>query len=322
MKCAKLFLLLFILAPHQAFALCLDLDLVNVPSTVTFGGGTGEYEVYDSLEHMQAISFKVTGSASILNCSYFITLEAGASGNPAQRKMTRGSDSARLNYNAYTTIAKTSILKSKTTAGAGEVITGSFPVLLGVNQEGNHGFFWTVNPGQVVAAASDRFQDVTLELRLYSGLILGISVLEDTKTITFRAKAESSVDLSLVDTGGAFNIGDGVQTVDFGTLSSGESLAYDTMVRSNDGYIVTLQSQNSQNMKHTNIPSALVPYTLTLSGNALDLSAGNAVEAVSSGNITPVLGDRLPTVFTVGALSGAEPAGDYQDVITVTVSAQ
>lgn len=311
---------LFLLFPSRVFALCVDLDLVNVPSTVTFQGGTGEYEVYDPSEYMQTISFKVMGGASVLTCNYFITLEAGSSGSPSQRKMTRASDAAALNYNAYTTAAKTNILKSKATAGASEVITGSFPLILGLNQENSHSFFWTINPSQIVAAGATRFQDVTLELRLYSGLVLGATVLEDTKTITFRTKAESSVDLSLVNTGGAFNISDTTQTVDFGALVSGASLAYDTMIRSNDGYVVTLQSQNSQKMQHAGIPSGLVPYSLTMNGSAVNLSPGTVVQAAAATGTTPAAGNRLPTVFTVGALTGTEPAGNYEDVITVTVS--
>jgi hypothetical protein len=197
---------------------------------------------------------------------------------------------------------------------------GSFPLVLGLNQENSHSFYWTINASPVVTAGASRFQDTTLQLRLYSGLILGATVLEDTKTITFRAKAESSIDLSLVNTGGAFNIADTTQTVDFGTLASGESLEYDTMIRSNDGYVVTLQSQNSQQLKHAVLPAGLVPYSLTVNGGNVNLSGGNAVQAATATGATPATGNRLPTIFTIGTLTGAEPAGNYQDVITVTVS--
>jgi hypothetical protein len=231
--------------------------------------------------------------------------------------MTRGADS--LNYNVYTSSSKSNILKDTTTAGAGEVISGSFPN--GFNGTSAQSLSWTIAPSQVVLAGATQFQDAALNLRLYEGLLLGVYLLADTKQITFKARAESSVDLSLVDTGGSFSGGDNTQTVDFGNLVQGAVRSYDTVIRSNDGYAVTFKSANGQVLKHQTAP-ATVPYSVTFGGGAVDLTSGAPVQvAASSGTTTPATGTRFATTFTVGAMTGAEMAGNYQDVITVTVAA-
>lgn len=303
-----------------AMALCLGLRLQNVPSTATFQGASGEYAVYDAAEYMQTVTFQVTSPITLVTCDYFITLSAGGSGNPSQRRMTRGGDT--LDYNAYTTAAKTAVIKPLGSAAAGEVITGLFPALIGVNQTQSKSFYWSVNPQQVVRAGALRFQDTSLTVTLYAGLLLGLYQQVDSKTITFQARAESSVDLSLVDSGGAFALADTAQTVDFGALSSGQVRSYDTMVRSNDGYRITLQSQNAQQLRHLVNSAQQIPYSLTIGGVAVDLTSGAAVQALASGAVTPAAGDRLDTKITVGAMSGVEMPGNYRDVITVTVSAQ
>lgn len=305
--------------PRAASALCQGLGLQGVPGTVTFQGGTGEYSVFDPAEYMQTANFTVAGGGALgTTCTWFITLAPGSSGNPSQRRMARGATT--LDYNVYTTAGKANILKDITTAGGvNEIIPGSFPN--GAGQTSPQTLYWTITPSQVVAAGASRFQDTTLNLILYEGILLGVYLPTDTKTITFQAKAESSVDLSLVDTGGAFNSADTAQTVSFGNMYTGQSLSYDTVIRSNDGYRVTLQSQNSQTLKHQTAATT-VPYAVTFGGGNVNLTSGTAVQAASSaGTVTTAAGTRFSTAFTIGAMTGAEDAGNYQDILTVTVSA-
>lgn len=315
-----LFLGVLCLQAQAALALCLGLRLQNVPATLTYQGSSGEYAVYDAAEYMQTVNFQVTSPITLVTCDYFITLSAGGSGNASQRILTRGGDT--LNYNAYTTAAKTAVIKPLGSAGAGEVMTGLFPALIGIGQTQNKSFYWTIDPQQVVRADTLRFQDTPVTMTLYAGLLLGLYQQVDTRTMTFQARAESSVDLSLVDSGGAFSMADTAQTVDFGNLSAGQLRSYDTMVRTNDGYRITLQSQNGQKLQHLTVPAQTVPYTFSIGGVAVDLSSGAAVQALSANTVTPATGARLQTDVTIGAMSGVEMPGNYRDVITVTVSAQ
>ncbi|MFN7112882.1 MAG: spore coat protein U domain-containing protein [Alphaproteobacteria bacterium] len=309
-----------LLFPARAAALCVGTTISAAPAAATFAGAAGEYGVFDPAQYMQSVSFQVSSLATLGGCRYYVTLDAGHSGNAAQRRMTRGAET--LDYNAFTLAAGNDILAVSGSFNGAGVISGSFPFLLGVNQTNMHTLYWTITPQQIRTADAVRFSD-TVNLRVWAELALGIFTNTNSRAITFRARAESDVNLSLVDTGAPLNLGDTAQTVDFGDLLSGQIRSYDTMVRSNDGYRITLESQNGQMLRHQSFPSVMgtVPYSVTFGGAAVSLPAGVPVEAAAVSGTTPLAGTRFATQFTIGSLSGAEPPGNYQDIIIVTVSA-
>lgn len=308
-------LALSFLFPWPAQALCIGTAFSGVGATQTFAGSAGEYNVFDSTEYMQTMNFSVTSTASLGSCRYYVVLTAGGSNNAAQRVMTL-SGQPNLNYNVYTT-GHTVLLPSGSYNGSG-VISGSFSS--NSFSTNNHSLSWTIAPAQVVHANAARYQDTGLTLGLYAELGVGVYTLNDTKTITFQARPMSSIDLALVDSGAGFNAGDNSQTVSFGNLASGAIMSYDTMIRSNDGYLITMQSANQQALKHTSW-SDTVPYSVLFNGISRNLSSGNVVTVVSDSGVTTALGTRFPTQFTIGTLSGLEPPGTYNDIITLTVSA-
>ena len=297
-------------------------SLENVPSVVTFQGGSAGYAVYDPSEYLQTVNFRVTIPPIGVLCDYYVTLSAGQSGNFNQRKLMQ--DMQLLNYNVYTSPDKSGILK-ESPSGPNEAIVGAFPVLLFSSQTNDHSFYWTVDPLQVVSAsASGYYEDQTLTLSLYTGLLLGLfPTLEDTKTITFRARAESSVDLSLVESGAPFDIGDTIQVIDFGNLETGEQRGFDVVVRSNDGYRVTMQSENGQRLVHERSPAVpdAIDYSVIFDGAQVDLASGVAVDVASGTGVTPATGTAIPIEFSIGNVSGHESAGTYSDIIIVEVTA-
>lgn len=133
---------------------------------------------------------------------------------------------------------------------------------------------------------------------------------------------DSGVDVSLVESGKPFDIGETTQLVDFGTLESGEQRGFDVVVRSNNGYAVTMQSQNHQLLVHTRTPTVdgTVAYSVIFNGGGVDLSTGAPVQIISGTGTTPATGAAYPIEFTVGTLSGNEAAGTYSDVINVEVT--
>lgn len=313
--------LISVLMPQKARALCLGTVIKALPSVTTFSGGAGEYGVFDLSQYVQNVGFEIESLATIGGCRYFVTLDAGASGNQSQRHMVRGGDT--LNYNAYTSAAVTNVLNGAGSHNGANVISGTFPFILGITQTNSHSLYWTITPQQIKSASATPFEDSAVTLRVWAELALGIFTNTDSKTISFRARAESDIALSLVDSGAPININDTTQTIDFGYLVSGDFLIYDTIIRSNDGYNVTLQSQNGQYLLHEGHPSvaAAIPYTVLFGGSAVNLLSGAPVTAAMASGVTPATGERFPTRFTVGTMDGTEPAGNYQDIITVTVSA-
>ena len=309
MKRLIVFLYLLLLLPHAAHALCVNLTFGNVPSLANFEGGSGGYAIYDPQEYLQTVSFEVRGEATGATCEYFVTLSAGQSGDFNQRKLSEMTN--RLNYNAYTDSGKSSVFKALPTATQSEIIAGSFPVAVALTQTNTHEFFWTINPQQVVPAADTAYTDGNLTLSLYSGLLLLSPTLEATKTITFRARVDSSVDVSLVESGKRFDIGETTQLIDFGTLESGEQRGFDIVVRSNNGYAVTMQSQNRQLLVDARAPAIgdTVPYSVIFNGGGVDLSTGAPVQIIAGTGTTPATGVSFPIEFAVGTLSGNETAG-------------
>lgn len=321
MKYAIIFPFLLLLVPREAQALCVNLAFGNVPSLVTFVGGSGGYAVYDSQEHLQTVSFQVRAEAAGATCEYFVTLSTGQSNNFNQRKLSQMTKV--LNYNAFTTASKTNIFKALPTATQSEVISGSFPVVVGLTQTNTHQFFWTINRQQIVLAFGSPYADANLTLSLFSGLLLLNPTLVATKTITFQARVDSSVDISLVESGRPFDIRETTQLVDFGTLEGGEQRGFDVVVRSNNGFSVTMQSQNRQLLVHRRSPTiaSTVAYNVIFNGGSIDLSSGGPVQIIASTGTTPATGTAFPIEFTVGTLSGDETAGTYSDVINVEVTA-
>ena len=321
MKRLIVFIGLFLLLPHEAHALCVNPAFGDTPSLATFEGGSGGYAVYDPQEYLQTVSFEVRGEATGATCEYFVTLSAGQSGDFNRRRLSEMTNG--LNYNAYTDSGKSSIFKAPPTATQNEVIAGSFPVAVALTQTHTHKFYWTVNPQQVVPASDTPYTDVNLTLSLYSGLLFLNPTLEATKTISFQARVDSSVDLSLVESGKRFDIGETTQLIDFGTLESSEQRGFDVVVRSNNGYVVTMQSENRQLLVHTRAPAITdtVSYSVIFNGGGIDLSTGAPVPVIAGTGTTPATGIAFPIEFTVGTLSGDETAGVYSDVINVEVSA-
>ncbi len=304
----------------EVMALCVGPKFVGVPSIVTFVSTSGGYNVYDPGRFLQTVNFQVQAEATGVTCEYFVALSTGQSGDFNRRKLSQGANV--LNYNAYTDAGNT-IFKAPPTATQGEVISGSFPVAIALTQTNNHSFFWTIVPQQIVPAQQAYYADANLTLSLYTGTLLTSPQLVASAAITFRALVESNVDLSLVRSGAPFNINDTTQLIDFGELSSGEQRGFDLVVRSNNGYAVSMQSFNRQVMVHAEAPRVrdTVPYQVVLSGGGVDLSTGAPVQVISGTGTTPATGISFPIEFTVGNLSGTEAAGTYTDIVSVTVTA-
>ena len=303
----------------DASALCIGLGFSGVPSVVTFASGSGGYNVYDAGRHLLATSFQVQARAVGTTCEYFIALSTGQSGNFNQRKLSQAGNV--LNYNVYTNATNT-ILKAPPTAAQSELISGSFSVAPSQIQTNSHSFYWTIDPQQIVPAQQAYYTDANLTLGLYQ-MLFNRPQLVASAAVTFRALVESSIDLSLVNAGGPFNVNGTTHLIDFGQLSSGEQRGFDLVIRTNNGYAVSMQSLNRQVMAHAQAPAIkdTVPYHVVLGGGGIDLSTGAPFQVISGAGTTPAAGVSFPIEVTVGVLSGTEAAGTYTDVITVTVTA-
>lgn len=301
-------------------AACVGGSLSGVAATQTFVGGSTGYNPFDAVEYVPTVSFNVDVGIILVGCTYFVALGTGQSGNGNARVLKKGTDS--LTYGAYTATNKTNMLLPAASAGASNVITGSFGVL-GLGQTKAHTFAWSVPTNQLAPYGTGSFySDAAVSLDLYEGTVTGTKTLLNSVPITFRTQVISSVNVAVTGSGGAFAIGSTNYTVPFGTVTSGAVRNFDMVVRSTDGYRLAMQSANAQKLKHaTSSVTTRVPYTVKVSSVAKDLSGGGAVNVANYNGATLSAGVNVPVQVTIGTLTGNEVAGVYSDTLTVTVSA-
>jgi hypothetical protein len=157
----------------------------------------------------------------------------------------------------------------------------------------------------------------TFALSLYKGKINGAHTLQCTRNVFFYYGILTSLSLSLVGSGAPYDPNDTGQSINFGTLEQGERESFDLVVVSNSAYQVRFSSQNGGRLKHqTN--NSYIDYMTQINNSQVSL-AGSVIAASDSGN-TPNEGRRFPIRFTIGNVAG-KAAGQYQDMITVTVTA-
>lgn len=159
----------------------------------------------------------------------------------------------------------------------------------------------------------------SIAVKLYSGLPGSPLVLEDTKNFTISLNIPSEISLSLVDVGSAFDPADTHQTMDFGELTTGESMEADLKVLSNSGYRIYMESENKGKLKNIS-ENSKISYDLFINGSKKKLKKKKSKVAEGSGS-TPTSGENHRIRVVIGNVSGAK-AGIYTDNITITAEAK
>ncbi len=144
----------------------------------------------------------------------------------------------------------------------------------------------------------------------------------DERAITFRYVVQAELNIALVESGNPLDTLDTSELMSFGKLQSGQSEAADIMIDTNMGYRLFLSSMNNGNLKHLDL-AQFVNYSLTVDGTPITLagSSGTPVLISSNPSFSPPTGYRLPTVATIGTLTGTEAAGTYRDTLIMTIEA-
>ena len=291
-----------------AHANCTGLRFGLLPPIVSWTGAGAGYNVFDRADRMQAVTFTVTKLDGV--CPYFITAATELGGNAAERAMASGGQ--RLAFNIFTNSSRTNPLRDLPVAAANDMISGSFAVAGSATNTHVH-YFW-IAPGQVVTPGA--FIGIA-QLKLFQGTLANNSLVQ-IANVKYLANVRAVAELSVVDPGRSFDPSGGKRSVDFGFVHRGQKAELALRVRGNNGFDVTIQSQNAGTMRPpgSGDPS-FVPYTLTLAGRALGL-AGGGTPAANLTAATTAEGVAFPLEITVGDLAHAD-AGAYSDVLTITV---
>jgi hypothetical protein len=127
----------------------------------------------------------------------------------------------------------------------------------------------------------------------------------------------SRAQITIAGTSGPIGPGPGLSRIDFGTLETGETVLVFLQLRANGDADVSLSSRENGVLRHTSLPDYAAPYVLAIDGRAIDLSARTSFRAPPAASIE---GISLPMQITIGNVSGL-PAGDYEDLVTISISA-
>ena len=276
---------------------------------VSFTGGSGSgYDVFDTGVYPQAIPVTISNKKG--SCSYFLTFSSGQAGSYSRQMRDGGNN---LQYQLFDSPSQSNILKDLPSASAGEVLQGT----LDGREEPQHDFYLVLPPQQVVPPGV--YQD-TITITLYEGTLSSYTEIR-SRNVRLQAVVGEQIDVSITDNAMPFDTGQTSRIIDFGILTEGETSIFDILVRSNAGYTVTLESQNSGAMRILDpTDPSIVPYVFQVNGAAINLSGGNPVTVSNSVARTPPGGITHDVEVTVGEI-GEATAGNYEDNIMITVIA-
>ncbi len=238
-------------------------------------------------------------------CPFFVTFSADAGGG--EYRALRG-PAGGLGYEIYRSSRRADILTALPAARDQNLLSGAFARGQAKRRLDYHLF---VAPGQGVPPGG--YQDA-VKVAVYEGDLTSYR-LADTRTVKIRTQVAAVVEVSLIDGRGRRDLAGARSILDFGRLETGETKHFRIDVKTNSGYDITLESENRGALRLVDATApSRVPYTLSLNGLALDLSATVSL---------PFSAARPSHRFavTIGRIRNTL-SGRYRDTILLTVTAR
>lgn len=249
-------------------------------------------------------------------CNFFITFDYGSSANYSSRSLKYWLLTA-WPFQLYKDTGNTQVLKNFPQVNDNnDVLAGSLP-----DKEGNDTQLavpFYVNVDMSSPWKSNGTYSEWITASLYKGTISNYQFVQSV-VLAFYFNAPKRADISVVPTGGSFNLADTVETLDFGPLTTGTTRGCDIIVKYNAGYILYASSQNNGRLKHETANS-YIPYTINVGGTSINLSnsSSSPVQVRREFGSSPSSGKILPAAITIGNYT-QEQSGVFNDVITLTV---
>ena len=270
---------------------------------------TGTYSPDSWLTVVSTMTIRHTGAA----CSYFITFSAGNSGVFTTRTATNGANS--LNYQIYDISNKNVLEDLSANPSSANVLNGHFATGTGTQIQTFTSYF-AASQLPVAGTYAD-----SITMNIYIGTVSSHGASVGTRAFSVSTTVPILLDIAIVPTGSPFNVTNVSMTFNFGTLSTGQNLSADLIVRSNYLNTVTATSTNGQVLLNT-IPgdTSQIPYTFSFNRVGITLPKATAVKVITSQPATPPSGKRCPMSVTIGTV-GFVSAATYSDIITFTATA-
>ncbi len=284
-------MLLSAAAPGNAQACSLALEDV---SSLNWEGRGGGYDPFDAVSFSDRFTFKVVHlEPAGTTCDVVVRIE------PIGPSRLSGPAGSALDYALRTEQNQPTTAESldfRRGLDPGEPSDVSFVVFIPALQ--------TSGSGQHEARLRiTAFEDVA-----------GVLQQRDTKDAILRATVISAARMAFVGAVGRR------QTVDFGELTDGKSAPPVFLdVRSTGDFEIRLTSEQRGSLTQTVAGTRwVVPYSATLGGGAVDLTALSG-DTRRFGGPTAATGDRIPLDLRIGTVGNVR-AGTYRDVVTIEVT--
>lgn len=275
---------------------------------------------HGTMESKELLSVSVNDDSVKEPCrNYFIAFDQGFSPSYNRILQHQGGHVSSIAYNIFKKQNQTGLLKD-----IPDIFTQD-QMIIGQLEHGTldreHDFF-IVMPDKQFSANLVRAGDYEdqVQVKLYSGS-LEQPVLEDSKYLSVKFDVPKQLDLSLVESGAAFDLNDTQQNLDFGVLEHRERRDFDAIVVSNSGYFISFSSLNDGRLKHENAQS-FVNYSFYVDGvlRSLRGSAYSPAKFVERTIASNHAGHTYNLIIEIGDVTN-KLSGHYQDFITITATA-
>ena len=270
-----------------------------------------------------AVSVQVSRSTSDA-CNFSLSFSKGGAASYPTRRVTDGSHILR--YQLYQDSGLTKILQDTAdVTSVDQVVQGGFqagatPTTQTVNYYLEIPYNLATTPSLVSAGS---YLD-TFIISVFESDTPPFVTAVATKSVNISVTVSQMIALSLINSGGSFQLGQLTRNATFPTLTEGSTKTMDLRVRTNAGFTVTFSSTNNGTLAHTNpAKNSHVPYSLLVNGSSLNLSNSKLVPVtgLSGSGSTNLEGLAYPIKVVIGSVTGAGVlAGPHADDVTITAT--
>lgn len=250
-------------------------------------------------------------------CNFFLDFSNGGASSYNTRRMLQGSE--QWPYDILKTLSPVQSLKPISQAtSANDVLSSTMPGYAGNDYQRQLQFWVQRDDSNPWRKAGNYTNDFVVTL--YKGTLNNYTFVS-SRQVSVNNNAQKKVDLSVIPTGGVFDIADVTEVLDFGILSSGLTKSCDIRVKTNSGFRLMASSENGGRLKHES-ENRHIDYSIKFNNTDYNLSSSREVANGGGNNVvSPATGILVPVTVQIGNVSNAR-AGNYSDTITLSLTAQ
>jgi len=274
----------------------------------------------------------INGQGNAGTCNFFFVISNGGAASYTGRVLdTGGGNTVPIQFYKSAGHSASTIIKGATEADTSSILIGT---ISGTNStgvcSGGCNYYPYLDTSLVTTSGVYNNSNFDISLYKWDGSSLSSKTLVATKNnVSFKYTRDTSLSLSLVDTGQPYSATDISQDVNFGTLSPNSSpnttLGFDLILLYTNGYKLSMSSTNGGKIKNTNtsLPNTnnTIGYTLKLNSSVITFTGSSIYQVVKTDTGAALSGGtRLPVSVTIPTVGAVYP-GTYSDTVSIQIAA-